>query len=666
MQSPGRPRDRKMTRSERLVCAALVALAACGTAEEADEASSPPEAWTAAGPDGCNPIAAAWDCLLPYPSDFVRVADASLPSGHRLQVPPSAQPLSSKGVPLDLLANYPADGFSILPQIGVRIPGGLRETDLTGPLADPEATLENTSSTLILDAATGTPVAHLAEIDPRPISIDDRSLVLRPLVPLDHERRYVVVLQGLKHAAGAAVAAPPGFAALRDEDPPASAQARHLTRYFKAHVFPVIERAGVARASVQLAWDFTTGSAAHARDDLLAMRADLLERLAKAPPAAVIDSVVEAPSAIVGRRIEGTVTVPLYLEDDQPGASMVRDGAGRPVALASAEVPFAAIISAAALAQPATHTATVVQVGHGFFGGRGELTSGSVRAQLQQLAAVGFAVDWWGLALNDAGPIVADIAGQTETALRFVDRLHQAMVNSMVVAEAMRTSLRQQEPFKRDGQPITGDGPMRYYGSSLGHILGGTYVALSPHIDRAVLGVGGAGLGMIMPRSVSFGQLLAIFDLRTGDRLETFKALLILQSGFERIDPITWAGLLRRDTLPGSPTEREVLMQIGIGDSSVANMTAHVHARALDIPHLKPAPRPIWGLSAVTAPHGGSALVEFDFGAADPAPTARPPTDANQVHDGVRYVAAAMAQITAFLRSGGQVEQTCAGPCDPN
>ena len=65
---------------------ALVALAAC---------SDPPTEWTSRGPvaDGlaCNPLAPEWDCLMPYPCDFYRKSDTSLPGGHRLELPERAK-----------------------------------------------------------------------------------------------------------------------------------------------------------------------------------------------------------------------------------------------------------------------------------------------------------------------------------------------------------------------------------------------------------------------------------------------------------------------------------------------------------------------------------------------------------------------------------------------
>ncbi|HMR08370.1 MAG TPA: hypothetical protein PKA88_21465, partial [Polyangiaceae bacterium] len=71
----------------RLLCALLLlAPSACGDGES-EARLAPLEI-----PEGCQPIAAAHDCLLPFPSDFFTVPAADLPSGRRVRVEVAAQP----------------------------------------------------------------------------------------------------------------------------------------------------------------------------------------------------------------------------------------------------------------------------------------------------------------------------------------------------------------------------------------------------------------------------------------------------------------------------------------------------------------------------------------------------------------------------------------------
>jgi len=205
-----------------------------------------------------------------------------------------------------------------------------------------------------------------------------------------------------------------------------------------------------------------------------------------------------------------------------------------------------------------------------------------------------------------------------------------------------------------------------FYGLSQGHILGGTFLALSPIIDRAVLGVGGADLSFIMYRAGPFRGFLGFIALQFPDDLDEQKLAVQLQFSFDRIDPMTYAPWVLSETLPDGPAERQVLLQIGIGDAGVPNLASHLHARVLGAAHLQPAPRPIPGLAEVDSPHDGSALVEFDFGI-DPLPgiEAIPPSVDTEAHEGVRRLEAAKEQLDRFLQPGGQIEHTCDGICDP-
>ena len=90
---------------------------------------------------------------------------------------------------------------------------------------------------------------------------------------------------------------------------------------------------------------------------------------------------------------------------------------------------------------------------------------------------------------------------------------------------------------------------------------------------------------------------------------------------------------------------KQVLMQIGIGDAAVPNIASHLHARALGLTHLDPAPRAIAGLPSDPGPLP-SGIVEFDFGI-DPLPgiEALPAPEDNEVHEGVRRSPAAKEQL---------------------
>jgi len=109
-------------------------------------------------------------------------------------------------------------------------------------------------------------------------------------------------------------------------------------------------------------------------------------------------------------------------------------------------------------------------------------------------------------------------------------------------------------------------------------------------------------------------------------------------------------------------------MQVGLGDVEVPNLASFLHARALGLAELYPTlgGGSVFGLERVTAPHDGSALAVYDFGVdLDVYRDAVPAPAGNVVHEGVRRLDAALAQLDAFFLPGGAVINACDGVCDP-
>jgi hypothetical protein len=632
----------------------------------------------------CNPLAPEWDCLMPYPSDLYRRVDALLPGGHRVELPPEVQLENHTVDPpqrFDFFEMFPADGFSVLPQIGLRLGGPISTEGLVGPMTELGPSMSATSRTLLIDAETGEFQPHFVEYDARPANDEDRTLMIRPAWRLQNGRRYVVALQGLERPDGTPVAAPSGFRALRDGEPNNEVMKR-LERYFDDRVFPVLASKGISRDRLQLAWDFTTQSFENAAGDLLRVRELALESFRSTPIEVEVTRVVdyrpdEQDGNIRGRLVRGRLRVPLFTvqgkpdsartaddkedpADDQAGARLFRDAAGRVAQNGFSTADFTLVIPRSVVDGTKPGPARLLQFGHGFFGGRDELL-GYAADFANRTGMVIAGVDWTGSTSIDAATIYADLLSDPASCFRFVERTHQGMVNFLALAEAAKTTLRTVPAMQLDGRlVIETDGPVYYYGISQGHILGTTYLALAPHIDRAALSVGGMSFGFMMSRSRNFMQFLGPIDRLLGDeerRAEATRLVMLQQTVFEKIDPVTYAPFVRENTLPGSPPRRQLLMQIGVGDAQVPNLATHLQARTMGLPLLTPAPRSIWGIAETAGP-AEEALVEFDFGL-PMSLEARPAENDNPVHEGVRRTRAAIAQIDGFLRPGGLIEVTC-------
>jgi len=641
-----------------VVLAFSAALVACGSDDESGDATTIPQ--------GCNPIAAEWDCMLPFPSDYFRSPDSNTPSGYRVALTDAAKPLDKNDSPVDLTQTHVMDGFSPGSQILALFPAGVDDSGLTFHDGGVDATLTPASTTLIVDAETGEPVVHFAEVDPRAETDAERGLVIRPLTRLRDGRRYVVAVQKLKDVSGAPLVPPSGFRRIRDGEAGKDAVLGPLGARYDAEVFPVLETLGVDRKDLVLAWDFTTRTEENATRDMLAVRADVMAKVAAAPPAFEVLEVRDAPSAHIWRQVELSATLPLYIESDVPLSPLHRDAKGAVVANGEVKVPFSVIIPPSVANRPAgSPAARLLQYGHGFFGKRSEAEDAPTELA-DEKGFVVLAVDWVGMADEDRFKVADALAGDTDNMMIFTDRVHQAMANFIGVAALAQGPLAKIPELQTPAGPAYDPAALYFDGNSQGHILGSTYVALSPSIERAVLGVGGNNFSFIMFRSQAFGLFLNLMGTVVPRPIDQLKLAFMTQLSFDRIDPLTYAPRLLSNTLPGGPTERRVLLHIGIGDHAVPPLSGELQARTLGVSHLSPEPRPIYGLEPKVAPIDGSAICEFDFGV-DPQPGyyAVPPAEQTEVHEGIRRLAAAHEQISRFLKSGGLIEQTCDGVCDP-
>jgi hypothetical protein len=615
----------------------------------------------------CNPLASDWDCALPFPSDWFLSDDPSLPSGRRVSIPPRALLRDQDGRPVDSFILHPADGWSIGTQILALFPFHVDGSNLSDLTKDIETTLSAEGPTVVLDAETGKPVFHMAELDPRPEDPRRRALVIRPLERLEHARRYVVGIRDLHDTGGAAIQAPAGFAAIRDGTAGADAVLAALADRYEREVFPVLGAAGFERGKLQLAWDFTTESEENVTRDMVAVRDDLLLRLAAAPPAVSVVEVKDGADEHIFRIIEATMRVPLYVDSAEPGAVLRRGPDGRVAAEGEVDVPFTVVVPrSVATREAGAPPARLLQFGHGFFGNRYEITDNFVFEFADAYGFVVVAADWWGMSDQDRWIVMADLTGDPANTLRFSDRVHQGMANFVALAAAAKGPLATLPELQFADGPAYDASAVYFYGISMGGILGGTFAALSPYVDRAVLGVGGADFSLMMFRARPFTPFLILIDSVFPDPLDQQKLTAAIQSSFDRIDPLTYAPRVAKNPYPGSPTDRRILIQTGIGDAQVPNISSHLHARALGAVQLQPAPRPIPAIASAEGPVEGSAIVEFDFGVdLLPGMTATPPGEDNEAHEGVRRTTAGMDQIDAFFCPGGSIIHTCEGVCDP-
>lgn len=621
-------------------------------------------------PAGCNPIAYAADCMLPYPSDWYLVPDASLPNGVRVELTDEATPKSKDGIPLNNLLAHPADGFSHHMPILALFPEGIDTGNLTFHLDGGDATLDSKSPTLLINTATHELVPHWVELDAMTDDPSKQVLIVRPFVRLDDSTRYIVAFQGLVGKGGQRIAPPLGFAHILAGDVAGHPILEPLAQRYEADIFPELDKLGVARENLQLAWDFTTASDERNTGDLVAIRDDLIATLSQNPPLVEIDKVLPDYNLEIALRVEGRIEVPLYLEADEPLARLHRgpDGVvtknGTTWARFTFQVPYSVYPGA-----PDFEPARIIQFGHGFFGQREEINWSAMRDFSSERGYIMIATDWVGMAQEDQFPVIQQMTADPANTFLFTDRLHQAFANQLALSYAIKTTLTQVPELTLFGQLLYDPDQLAWYGISQGSIFGTVVLALTPTLEKGVLDVGGGPYTLMMTRSGSFKDMFEIMKASIGDDpLMIQKFIAMTQHTWDRVDPLTYAPRIGLDPYPQS-SEPTVLFSYGIGDHSVNNLASHLLMRAAGFDLLDPAAESPYLLGTVQSPAPASAGVVVDFKLPElpgiDADIPPKPEDEYNVHEKVRRNPKIRDIIDAFLSPGGKIENFCDGPCDP-
>ncbi len=639
-------------------------------------------------PDGCSPLLHEVSCALPYPSNHFLVDDATLPSGHRVQIDGAAEMFTSNGEIADLTEFMPQDGFSRQPPIvwsfGVRVDA----SSVPGMGADHARTLAAGFPIALVDAATNERVPFFVDVDPRATDDAREALIMRPLVQLKANTRYVVVVSGVRATSGA-LPVPAAMARVVGGDAAVGSDRllRPLLQRYETEIFPVVEAAGIARADVQLAWDFTTGSDEHVQHDLLRARALALQALAQTPPTARVTRFLQDEQIgqkypdrpeLNWRLIELSVTGPRVVESDDAGTLLARDDDGE-VRLNDVTT-FNVMLVIPESVRDSDEPIGVDFFGHGFFGDRNEMQYSKVRDFSNRTGHAEAAIDWIGMSYGDLGVVAGSMGNNVSEALRFGERLPQAIVNWLTLTALIKNGglddvttivngATEVKPLRRPGTntPLLRRDTFTFLGNSMGHILGGVIVALNDDIKRAVLRVGGSGLSHMMFRARPFLGFTFFLDTSLPDPLNQQILTAHLQRAADRFDPATWAPYLVDNELPEGPSahasERRVLQQIGRGDTQVPNLGSLMHMRAMGLPWLTPsafdAP---FGVTTETLPFEGSGTYMYDFGV-DPTfeLDATFPPEEGFVHYAVGANEQAITQGVRFLLDGVVIN-----PCEPD
>jgi hypothetical protein len=660
-------------------------------------------------------------CLLPFPNDYYTVR-TDTPTGHRLALKTASMPANRFGVHIHATDYNYSDGFSSGQEIVTKVPGldttrALRRTHAVR-LTNLGAYRRPDPPIAVIDADTGKRWPIFSEIDVNPADPADRTLIIRPAVNFHAKHRYIVVLRDLRRADGSRIPASAAFRYYRDDvksgDPAIEARRHHFNSIFRT-----LRRAGIGRRHMYLAWDFTVESDRNAAGRMLSIRNRAFDTLGdhnlsdlhvagKSPHFAVTSVESFTPCGSDGcqggendhlaRIVKGTVTVPCFLDQPgcPPGSRFQLDAQGRPQRIPGNLdlAPFECIIPRSAIAGGA-HKLRPSLYGHGLLGSADEVEADKLQAVADEHRMMFCASDWQGMSSSDAPNVISTLQDLSRFPT-IADRLQQGMLNFLYLGRAMihEDGLSSSPAFQFDGKGLIERRRLFYAGGSQGGIMGGSLTAVAPDFNRAYLGVPGMNYSTLLQRSVDFDDYahgifggadtdLGLYD-NYPDELDRQLTLSLIEMIWERGEANGYVHRITRKPFADTPRHK-ILMQEAFGDHQVANIATETEARTLGLrvrsPVLDPGRsldrHPMWGIPRIRHfPYHGSAVTMWDVGplrtvdgevkGTPPPPPKNVPNregvdphgpDASETVEGQR-------QISAFLRIGGAVIDTCDGhPC---
>jgi hypothetical protein len=626
-------------------------------------------------PAGCDPLDTT-RCLLPFPSNAYTTEDPSSDTHLRVTMPAAGMPANASGVAIDPAEWNRNDGFSPNTPILTYLPGLDADNSKLPSWTDIGASLSADATVVIVDMTTGERIPLWAELDAHAQAETDRLLTIRPAISLPEGHTFVVGLRGMLDHDRALIEPSPVFRVYRDKLTTDNEEVE-FRRSSMDEAIGALEQAGVLRSDLQLAWSFTVASTRNISERMLHIRDDALAQLGDAAPAFQITSIEQNTDDNIALRVTGTYAVPNYLTNDgSPGNRFHydTDTATDPDALPSAngtvQVGFQCDVSVATM--NGTEPAHLVEYGHGLLGSYDEVDAGNVRAFADEHNAVVCATKWAGFSDDDVPNAIATL-GEFGNFPTMADRMQQGVLNQIFLGRLMTRDggLSSVAELKRaDGGQLFDTAHLDYDGNSQGGIMGMMLTAVSPDIERSVLGVPGMNYSLLLPRSVDFDDYEVVFKPAYPNDLDRTLILGITQMLWDRGEGGGYVQHITSDQYPGTPA-KQVLLDVAIGDHQVSPLAALVAARTMGLTIHRPVAadgrwaevEAGWGLEDTVYPSTGSAIIFWDSGM-KPIPLENlAPRDGDDSHGDPRNDADVRTQKASFLFEDTLIDVCAAKAC---
>jgi hypothetical protein len=559
------------------------------------------------------------------------------------------------------------------------------------------------SPTVLLEYDTAAVVPHWVELDSLTSTlsyssnndVDAQMFFMRPALRLKDNTRYVVAIRNVVDSNGNVIPPTPVFQALRDNTPSSDLSVAPR-RALYADILGKLQSANIDTTTLQAAWDFTTASKTDTTQWLVHMRDDALATVGTAGPSYTYTQctttpsgpsnapcgVFDNPNPYIRRRIIGQMTVPLYLDNPNPGATLNFGAGGRATGMPgqNGTAVFQFLLQIPNSLVNDGQKGPIIQNAHGLFGDQTEGQDSYMAETCDREGYVEIAVDLVGMASDDGATYVPNlVAGDISQLYHMFDRLHQGFINELLAMRMMRGAMAQDPATIFNGNPTIDPTTSFYRGDSQGGISGGVYMAISTDVTRGLLGEPGAPYDTLLDRSIDFNGFFLIIQGAYPNPLDIQLGLGLVQSLWDRVDPGGYVSYITQNTLPcaacagGTTPSHNVLLNIAIGDQQVTPLGAHFIARSVGAQNLGAVNREIYGVPDGQSGFSGNGMCEWSFGlpaSQSPVENIPPPAtgpdggDEADPHDTLRQQADAQDMSDIFFRTG-TVVQTCAGGAGP-
>lgn len=614
----------------------------------------------------CDPLDPG-GCALPFPSNLYLKADASTVTGYHLDFG-TALPRNPYDKPIDTEPYKRLDGYGVGTPLLVSMPN----VDLTGIASEFHTDLSLSESAKIVwleltpGAATPERVPYFVDIDGSEDDPAKRILIVRPARLLHENSRQIVAFRNMTAVGGAAIAPSAAFAALRDgttaSDPKlAPRQARF------DQIFAILDGAGVTKSSLTIAWDFHTASDESLHHTMLQMRDEALADVGPDGPELKdleVEEITDDDNWAL--EIRGKFVVPNYMFAG-PAFNMAGDvytlhfdAAGKALKNGTAEPNFWLRVPKSAVDGSHTPHGLIIY-GHGQNGDGTQVRGGMNGKIANAYHYIYFACDMLGMSEADV-PGILDMLSDMSGFPRLSDRLHQGVLNHVLLVRAMKQRLPTLAAITDRG--IVVDPTETYYsGISQGGIYGPTIVAVSPDLPRGHFGVPGNNYSFLLARSRNFEPFFLGLSGAYTARVDQLILLQTIEQLWEQTDSVSYIRHLHAapfDLPDGSAgTPKEGLWAPAKGDVQVAVSSNEWVARSdVGVAIMSPwsaATRPtVEGAQMADYPRTGSGIVLYDFGNPWPDESLNLPpfSDFEDPHGKPRQEAHHSKQLDHFLRTG--------------